>query len=282
MGNANTKMGEPTAQELVDICTNFMLTAPPGEFMEVVTDIRGLLSNEALLNSSAPATFRQYNQEQMLIAQSPAGHNFLITEYGEVGDGQYVDPRGKMVVKFDHIKQQVVGQGGAAQLDAGIESMRAAVDDAVQAYIVDHYPDGASTVYGKGKTITICIQSSKYNPANFYNGRWRGVYQCTIGGDVQVKGNIKIQVHYYEDGNVQLNSDTNKAFKVAAGDPATTAKAIVDGIKKIEKALQSAIEVTYATMGEGSFKALRRALPLTRSKIDWNKIKSYKTNLGAK
>ncbi len=41
-------MAEPTAQELVDICNNFMLSSPPGEFMEVVTDIRGLLSNEAV------------------------------------------------------------------------------------------------------------------------------------------------------------------------------------------------------------------------------------------
>jgi hypothetical protein len=42
------EMAEPTAQELVDICNNFMLSSPPGEFMEVVTDIRGLLSNESV------------------------------------------------------------------------------------------------------------------------------------------------------------------------------------------------------------------------------------------
>ena len=155
-------------KELVDICNSFMLTSPPGEFMEVVTDIRGLLSNEALLNNSAPATFRQYNQEQMLAVASPAGHNFLITEFGEVGDGQYVDPRGKIVVKFDHIKQQVLGQAGAAQVDAGLEATRKAFDDAVQQYVSDHYPEGTATVYAKGGKIVVCIQSSKYNPSNFW------------------------------------------------------------------------------------------------------------------
>merc|ERR1711934_715309 len=258
-----------------------MLTSPPGEFMEVVTDIRGLLSNEALLNSSAPATFRQYNQEQMLIAQSPAGHNFLISEYGEVGDGQYVDPRGKMVVKFDHIKQQVIGQGGAAQLDSSIEPMRAAVDDAVQAYIIDHYPEGASTVYGKGKTITICIQSSKYNPANFYNGRWRGVYQCTVGGDVQVKGNIKIQVHYYEDGNVQLNSDTNKTGSANGGDAATGAANAIKQIKRIEAEFQAALDHSYNIMGDTTFKALRRTLPITKKKMDWDMRRIKALRLGS-
>mmetsp|Transcript_1711 Transcript_1711/g.2881 ORF Transcript_1711/g.2881 Transcript_1711/m.2881 type:complete len:274 (-) Transcript_1711:75-896(-) len=271
-----------TDQELVQICTSFMLTAPPGEFMEVVTDIRGLLSNEALLNSSAPATFRQYNQEQMLEVQSPAGHKFLITEFGEVGDGQYVDPRGKIVVKFDHIKQQVLGQAGPAQVDAGIEATRAAFDAAAQKYQANHYPEGTVTVYAKGKNIIICIQSSKYNPNNFWNGRWRSVYTCTVGGDVQVKGNIKIQVHYYEDGNVQLNTNTNKAFKVPGGDAASAAKHTIEAIKKAEQAFHQSLEVSYNTMGDTTFKALRRALPLTRTKIDWNKIRNYRINVTGK
>jgi len=269
-------------KEQIDICTSFMLTSPPGEFMEVVTDIRGLLSNEALLNSSAPATFRQYNQEQMLAVASPAGHNFLITEFGEVGDGQYVDPRGRIVVKFDHIKQQVAGQVGAAQLDAGLEPTRKAFDDAAHQYVADHYPDGTCSVYAKGGKIIVCIQSSKYNPGNFWNGRWRSVYHCTVGGEVQVKGTIKIQVHYYEDGNVQLNTTTNKAFKAPGGDAASAAKHTIDMIKKTEQAFHTALEVSYNTMGDTTFKALRRALPLTRTKIDWQKIRNYRVNVNSK
>jgi capping protein alpha len=210
----------------------------------------------------------------MLAVQSPAGHSFLITEHNEVGDGQYVDPRGKIVVKFDHIKQQVLGQAGGASPDAQ-EALRAQFDSATLAYQVDHYPEGTSSVFAKGGKIIVCIQSSKYNPSNFWNGRWRSVYHCQVqGGEVVVKGNIKIQVHYYEDGNVQLNTDTNKNFKVAGG--ADAAKNTVEAIKKLEKAFHTALEVSYNTMGDTTFKALRRALPLTRTKIDWNMIKSYR------
>lgn len=264
-----------TTQEIIDIANNFLLNAPPGEFMEVVTDVRALLPKESLINESAPRTFREYNTEQMIQVDSPGNsHKVLITKYGEVSDGEYLDPKGNQIILFDHIKQEVTGKkpiGG--ELDSSLEPLRSAFDKAASEYTSQHYPHGTSTVYGRDGKIIICISSARFNPHNFWNGRWRSVWTYSNG---QLVPHWKIVVHYYEDGNVQLNTDTSMTFSVEQGNPEATATAALKQIAKAEASYQSALDTSYATMGETTFKALRRALPITRQKIDWNKIKNYK------
>lgn len=278
-------MGEPTQEEIVEIVTQFLLNSPPGEFMEVVTDVRGLLSDESILNDSAPATFREYNTDQMLQVNSPSGGGkFLITKFGEVGNGDYVDPRGRQVVHFDHIRQEVTGSRAVSnELDRDVEPFRAAFDHKVQEYVAEHYQNGTASTYSKKEggayNVTICISSARFNPNNFWNGRWRAVWSCKFspsGGNVTINGTLKVNVHYYEDGNVQLTTETPKQLTASGNDPNSMAAAVVAAIQKAEADFHKNLEASYNTMGETTFKALRRVLPITRTKIDWTKIQNYR------
>jgi len=269
-------MSDVTEEEVVEIANNFLLNAPPGELMEVVTDIRSLLPNESMINESAPRTFREYNTEQMVQVQSPGKeHKVLITKYGEVADGEYLDPKGGQVIMFDHIKQEVTGKRGISdELEGSLEPMRSAFEKHAFEYVAQHYSHGTCTVYGKDGQIIICISSARFNPNNFWNGRWRSVWTFQSG---ELIGHFKICVHYYEDGNVQLNADsTQKVALNESGNPDAIASAALKAITKAEHTFHQSLDASYTTMGETTFKALRRALPITRTKIDWNKIKNYK------
>jgi len=278
-------MGDVTEEELVQIAKNFLLNSPPGEFMDVVTDVRSLIPSEQLLNNHAAETFRDYNTDQMIQVLSPHNkHQVLITKHGEVGESEYVDPRGNQVIVFDHIRQEVSSSRSIeGELDGDVEPFRAAFDDEAVKYVNEHYPNGATTVYGKKKgnqyQVIVAISSSKFNPNNFWNGRWRSTWQITFsptGGQATIDGKLQVNVHYYEEGNVQLNNTVEKHLQSAGGDPSATAANAMKAIIKAEQAFHSALDASYTTMGDTTFKALRRALPITRTKIDWNKIRNYK------
>jgi len=279
-------MEDVSDYEIVKIATNFLLNSPPGEFADVLTDVRGLILDKQLLNAAAPQTFRQYNIDQMTPVQSPhQKHQMLITKHGEVGEGEYLDPRGKQVVLFDHLRQEVTGARPLkGELDADVEPFRAAFDEAVNEYVQEHYPLGAYTVYGRKEgneyKITIAISASKYSPTNYWNGRWRSTWQIGFspsGGEAIISGMVQVQVHYYEEGNVQLNNTFEKQLQSAVGDsPAATAANALKAIVKTEHTYHNSLDSSYVTMGGTTFKALRRILPITVQKIDWNKIRSYR------
>jgi len=98
-----------------------------------------------------------------------------------------------------------------------------------------------------------------------------------------VDGNILVNVHYYEQGNVQLATEHALSIAlpsaVVTSSPASSASKILALIEDEEGKYQTSLNDTYHEMGEKTFKGLRRALPMTRQKLDWDKVLGYK--LGA-
>lgn len=78
-------------------------------------------------------------------------------------------------------------------------------------------------------------------------------------------------MHYYEDGNVQLTSNKTVAIKVPVDDPTASAEKFVREMEKEENQYQTAISSNYVVMSDTTFKALRRALPITRTKVNWHR-----------
>lgn len=117
----------------------------------------------------------------------------------------------------------------------------------------------------------IKIVSGKSNAANFWSGRLLSTYVYTPQ-DHSLHSTLKVQIHYYENGNVQLN--TLNESSITLND--TTAKSIISAVRKYEASYQELLEETYSTLNEKAFKSLRRVLPVTRQKVDWDKVLNYR------
>lgn len=84
-------------------------------------------------------------------------------------------------------------------------------------------------------------------------------------------------MHYYEDGNVRMS--TSKTVEVAN---ASGADAVVREIAKAENKFQEELNRAFVQLAEGSFKGLRRQLPVTRQRVEWEKIGGYRVSLASR
>jgi capping protein alpha len=220
----------------------FMLNAPPGEFMEVVTDIRGLVSDESIINEVVPEAFEGYNTAQMLTVDA-GDHKVVICKEAEAGPGEYLDAVARESVSFDHITRKVTGRpgGGQEHFEGKYEEARAAAQRECESYVADHYATGTGAVFNAEDGLTIAISSAKFEPRNFWTGSWRAVWKASFAAgakaaDLTLTGSASINVHFYEDGNVQLNATNTLEAKIKTGaTPEATAQAIFKGKKRVWK-----------------------------------------------
>ncbi|MCP9266049.1 F-actin-capping protein subunit alpha-2 [Dirofilaria immitis] len=227
----------------------------------VFNDVRMLLNNDTLLKNGCAAAFAQYNKEQFIpVKLESVDKQTLITPFNEMSNGRFYDPRSRNSFKYEHLRKEAVDIQAENANDVGCEPWRKAVQEEADKYIESHYEDtGIAAVFVNNGSLTLCIESHRYQPKNFWNGRWRSQWTIPVmdgkNEQCEIKGIIKVHVHYYEDGNVQLVSTKETSAKITYAD---------------------AVQENYQQMSATTFKALRRQLPVTGVKFDWNNTHTYR------
>ena len=73
-----------------------------------------------------------------------------------------------------------------------------------------------SVFVGPDGTLSVVISYKNLNQNNFWTGGWQSEWMTNVAknGKVELEGRIRLNVHYYEDGNVQLNSNFNEKAQI--------------------------------------------------------------------
>jgi len=269
---------QATPEQKLNIATYFLMSSPTGEIEDVITDVKKLVNDSVVLNDDALVKIlANYNTEQLTSATDPDGNSVLVTTYGQVSADLFLDPNTGRVFRFDHRKRKITEVTEQKQvLKEEIAKYRSAIATSLSSYIVANYKEGkcVTAVYGADNgTVTICVSGKNVHLGNFWTGGWRSVYSLNVGkmGATEMKANVKINVHYFEDGNVQLNTHVDKTVNITVtADEETTGKNITVAIANIESEFQSQLEEMYVNMHRTTFKSMRRFLPVNRQPMIWN------------
>lgn len=296
--------------ERIAAASSFILQSPPGEINDVLHDVRVIVNGvrsaqevlpgdhssvqwtdpqeEKLAQGILPA-LRDYNLTQFITVDVPGtSHQTIVSDIARIPSNdedqeRFLDPRSKTSFKFDHLSLEAT-DSRPAELDVDAEPLRAALESSTLSYLAAHYRSGVVAVFSVQPPSQFIVQivANKYNPSNYWSGRWRSQYHIDFDSQT-IRGKVLVNVHYYEQGNVQLETSHDLTMPippaVANAEPSSASSKILALIDIEESRLQRSFNDAYHEMAEKAFKGLRRALPLTRQKIDWDKVLGYK--LGA-
>ncbi|KAH9884102.1 2-oxoisovalerate dehydrogenase beta subunit [Xylariomycetidae sp. FL2044] len=247
---------------------SFVEGAPPGEVY-----IKNLTVNEPGLVSKLGPAFEKYNEEQFVTVKLPgSSQQVIISSHSALGDGRYYDVESSSSFAFDHTTQKASGVQSYVLEGTQTDLVKSTLKS-LSSYVKEHFANASYGVYPieNDSRVAIIIVANKYSPNNFWNGRWRSLYifDPTSGA---LEGSLKVDVHYYEDGNVRLLTNKPISGSVSSG----TGAGICKEIATSEKRYQEELNKGFTSLSEGAFKGLRRQLPVTRQKIEWDKVASYR------
>ncbi|XP_062188482.1 F-actin-capping protein subunit alpha-like [Phragmites australis] len=285
--------GEPLSdRQKREIAVWFLSNAPAGEIHYVAKDVHALLGDEAVYEAAAAVAFPEYNKAHLMSLELPdRSGDIIITTFGELDKNNYLDPRTAQVATVDHIKQTCTKLRPAADEElpsAYIEEFRSALDVELSKYVGEAYPKGVCAVYctsgkdadgpGADFGLAVVISAAKHSPLNFCYGSWHSVWTVEFNYELQfvdIKGKIQVGAHYFEEGNVQLDTNIDCKDSTISQSPEDCAASITNIIRHRESEYLSSLEESYLNLSNATFKDLRRKLPVTRTLFPWHNTLAF-------
>jgi len=268
-----------SAEDRLKISSHFILSSPNGEVDDVIADVKTLMGASSLLTDSVvEKLLRQYNMDNYVFGPLESGKNLMCSKIGLVDGNKYSDPSTGKVYSFDHVNRNWTEEKDS-QTDPSTSknaTLRGAIDKAVQKYMDNFYvnpKEYAVSVYNiEDDKIVILLCAKRVNLGNFWTGGWKSTHTISVTGGKKGKlsTHVNANVHYFEEGNVQLNTDYDEEFDLKIDDADAAAKDVLENVTKVENKFQKNLEEMYLNMHTQTFKAMRRFLPITKTKMDWN------------
>lgn len=275
------------AEQKKEIAKWFLTNAPAGEIQYVAQDVRSLIDDDDVYEAAAAEAFPVYNKAHLIaIEMSDRSGEVIIAPFGEIDECSYFDPRTAQVATVDHVKQvcKMVRPADEEELASSyVEYFRDSLDAELSKYVGESYPKGFCAVYcTSGKDVegpgadfefTLVISAARHSPQNFCNGSWRSIWIVKFNDDLQVvelKGKMQVGAHYFEEGNVQLDSNHECKDSTMFQSPEDSAISITSMIRHHETEYMASLEASYLKLPDSTFKDLRRKLPVTRTLFPWH------------
>ncbi|ANZ76461.1 BA75_03345T0 [Komagataella pastoris] len=250
----------------MSIISEFVQDIPPGEARPVIRDLK-LVAAEFGTEIKNELETHVLNSDFHLVQDTSQGLLAIVSRYTQRGT-KYIDYSSNLKFHYDFVDQKSMD---TEEFSEDLLPEYNTVAKELEKYTQEHFPDSYKVVLAPFEEgFHVIIVDVRYNDKNFYNGKWQSFYTFNSVKGL-ISGQVRIKIHYYEDGNVTLNS--HKKLHLTE----TKITDIVNHIRSFEDDYQRNLLSSFNNLNENVFKNLRRQLPINRSKVQWGKsIGTYK------
>ena len=247
---------------------NILLGSPPGQFDIILDDLKVLLPKPSVPTLLDPSTVSALRTEW----EESTGRSTLATAAATAAGG-----------------------GGDARNEDASELLVTSVSKAMDTYLASnfsclgvraaHTVTISRTVDDTPSTLTINTYAEKIDLHNYQVVSWKGCYAISLPlsslSSNVLHGQIDVWAHSFENGgnyhlrsNITLHTDINKTTSTTCNDidqKSAWASSVTQQIESWDKMeVMQKITELFESIHSTYLKRLRRVMPITRTKMDWN------------
>lgn len=111
------------------------------------------------------------------------------------------------------------------------------------------------------------LSSHNLNLKNFWTGEWLSFWSLSNN---KLEGRVLLNTYYFEEGNVQFKLKKQFNETLTSKDLNELSEEVINTIKRLEDGIQSELDQIYDSLSDNYLKPLRRRMPITGLKMNWN------------
>ena len=247
------------------IATAFLANAPAGEYEQCSAALSDITKDQGLISAAREESLLAWDKAQCTCIKS-GDHSVLVCDEAILPDGRYLDPHTSEAFTYDYKSKMIAPTNQKVETSA----LRQAINTRLAAYApIAYTAKSGYGAYDKDDSIVVVMTSKSISLKNYRTGSATGKY--TISKDGTYTGHLETQQHFFENGNAlcQYGADARGKVRVSSDDPIKFADAVVDAIAEFEERYFEAFCEGLEKIGEEGLNKLRRKLPVTATKINW-------------
>ena len=254
----------------VNVAKYIIKKTPIGHLNKSLENLRSVVGEQVMDTNDVKKEIHNYGETHLSAVNNDVTNSkVVISPLTKDGEGFYYDQGQKVKFKIG-LESGNVEEAQAIEVQ---NDLRDEIEKKTKDYLGKCYKMEVTryNVFydADGNKIVVLISVHNLNLKSFWSGEWLSTWEMDINSK-EVKGALRANTYYYEEGNIQFNLDTKFNGSASGDDNAAIADSLIDFIKTSENSVQLELEKVYDELSENYIKPLRRKLPVTGTKMNWN------------